>query len=178
VPSNSPLRRPAVFFDRDGVINHDYGYVATRERFHFMEGAAEAIKLLNKAGYLVFIASNQAGIARGFYTEEDLAQLHSWMMDALAAQGARIDDARYCPFHPEGRIVAYCRNSHWRKPNPGMILDLMATWRVERAGSFLVGDKDIDMQAAQAAGIAGHLFPGGNLAAFVETVLTRHSRRS
>ncbi len=160
-------RKPAVFFDRDGVLNVDHGYVARREDFQWIEGAVAAVRALNEAGYYVFVATNQSGIARGLYAVEDMYTLHEFMTDELARAGARIDDIRFCPFHPEGTIDAYRRVSDWRKPGPGMILDLMERWPVERERSALIGDKEADMEAARAAGIRGLLFTGGNLEEFV-----------
>lgn len=161
-------RKPAVFFDRDGVLNIDHGYVARREDFQWMDGAIDAVKLFNKAGWYVFIATNQSGIARGLYKEDEMHALHDFMKAELARNDAYIDDLRFCPYHPDGEVVEFRRASDWRKPGPGMILDLLKHWPVEKYRSVLIGDKDTDIQAAFAAGIEGLKFPGGNLADFVK----------
>ena len=169
--------RPAAFLDRDGVINHDDGYMGTRERIRWMPNVAKAICRLNDAGYLVFLFTNQSGVARGFFTEEALNQLHDWMLLELSALGARIDDVRYCPHHPEGTVAGYLEDHHWRKPAPGMILDLMQHWPVRREGSFVIGDRPSDIEAGQAVGLPGFLFGGGDLDAFVADVIAQTSRR-
>ena len=160
-------RRPAVFLDRDGVLNVDHGYVARRENFQWIDGAQVAVKTLNGAGYYVFVVTNQSGIARGLYSEDEMHELHTYMNGELATAGARIDDLRYCPYHPGGEIERYRRASDWRKPGPGMILDLLEHWPVDTGRSVLIGDKERDMEAARAAGIRGLLFKRGNLEDFV-----------
>ena len=164
------LHRRALFLDRDGVVNVDHGYVGTRDRFAWMPGARDAIRAATDAGWHVFVVTNQAGVARGHYDEEAVAALHAWMVDEVRRAGGTIDDIRYCPFHEEATVPAYRRASDWRKPAPGMLLDLARAWQLDPARCVMIGDQETDMAAAAAAGITGRLFSGGNLADFV-----RHS---
>jgi D,D-heptose 1,7-bisphosphate phosphatase len=165
-------KRPAVFFDRDGVLNVDRGYVHAPDDFVWVDGAKAAIKRLNDLGHYVFVVTNQAGIAHGYYGEGELRALHRWIERELREEGAAIDDWRFCPYHPDAKIAEFRRAHEWRKPGPGMILDLLKSWPVDTSRSFLIGDKDSDMQAAAAAGLSGHLFLSGNLLEFVETILS------
>jgi D-glycero-D-manno-heptose 1,7-bisphosphate phosphatase len=166
--------KPAVFFDRDGVLNEDHGYLFGPGKLQWIEGAREAVRAVNDAGYFAFVVTNQSGIARGFYAEPDVEVLHRWMSDELAKVGARIDAFEYCPHHPEAVVAQYRVACVCRKPGPGMIRTLLDRHAVDVARSFLIGDKASDVEAAEAAGIRGHLFKGGNLEYFVRQLL-RHS---
>src|ERR1700756_3999663 len=173
----NPMFKPAAFLDRDGVVNHDDGYVGTSDRIRWMPNAAKAIRRLNQSGYFVFFFTNQSGIARGYFSESELNALHEWMRAELLSQGAVVDDIRYCPHHPDGTVAGYLEDHHWRKPAPGMILDLMRHWPVRRAGSFVIGDRPSDIEAATAAGPPRYLFAGGDLDAFVIEVMAQTSVR-
>ena len=166
------MRRPAVFLDRDGVLNADTAYPHRPDQIEWTEGAHQAVKSFNDAGYIVFVVTNQAGIAHGLYDEDTVRRLHRWMNTELMRTGAHVDDWRYCPFHPEGKVEAYRRAHPWRKPGAGMLLDLMENWPIDISRSFLIGDRESDLEAARKAGIPGHLFSGGSLAAFAAQIIS------
>jgi D-glycero-D-manno-heptose 1,7-bisphosphate phosphatase len=172
------LRRRALFLDRDGIINRDHHYVGTWERFEWMPTARAAIRRATEAGWHVFVVTNQSGIARGYYTEGALAALHDRMVDEVRRGRGTIDDLRFCPFHPKGVVPAYTRDSRWRKPAPGMLLDLMQRWELDPARCLLIGDQKTDLEAAAAAGIAAHLFKGEDLAGFVADKLDNFQEAS
>lgn len=171
-------RRPAIFFDRDGVLNHDDAYVGSIERFRWMKGAQQAIKLANDIGYYVFVVTNQAGVARGLYSERDVVMLHEWISSELLRGGASVDDWRYCPFHPDAKVASYRASHPWRKPEPGMLLDLMSEWPVDLEHSFLVGDQPSDLAAASAAGIKSVLFKGEDVLECVTHFLCQRKERA
>jgi D-glycero-D-manno-heptose 1,7-bisphosphate phosphatase len=169
------LRRRALFLDRDGVLNIDHGYVGSPDRFEWVDGALDAIRHATEAGWHVFIVTNQSGVARGLYGEDAVRALLDWIADKARAAGGTVDDARYCPFHPTASVEAYRQAHPWRKPEPGMLLDLIRTWEVDPARAVMLGDQETDMRAAADAGIAGYLFPGGNLLSFLRPILDKHA---
>ncbi len=165
------LHRRALFLDRDGVLNHDHGWVGEQDRFEWIEGAIATVRAAADAGWHVFVVTNQSGIARGRYSEAQFAALSDWMIGQIRRDGGTIDALRYCPTHPDAPLEAYRRADGRRKPGPGMLLELIAAWQLDPARCLMIGDQPTDMTAAQAAGIPGHLFPGGNLLDFALPLL-------
>jgi D,D-heptose 1,7-bisphosphate phosphatase len=165
------LRRKALFLDRDGVLNIDHGYVGSRDRFEWVDGALDAVRHATQSGWHVFIVTNQSGVARGHYDEAGVHSLLDWIADQARLAGGTIDDARYCPYHPDATIETYRQVHPWRKPLPGMLLDLIAQWDLDPATAVMIGDQPTDMQAAESAGISGFLFRGGNLLSFLRPIL-------
>jgi D-glycero-D-manno-heptose 1,7-bisphosphate phosphatase len=138
-------RRPAAFLDRDGVLNVDRGYVHRLDQLEWVDGAAQAVGLLNRAGYIVIVVTNQSGIARGFYDEAAVRQFHTHMQDGLQAQGAHIDAFYYCPHHPQGTVAEWAVRCRCRKPLPGMLEQAARDWPIDLGRSFMIGDKDDDI---------------------------------
>jgi D-glycero-D-manno-heptose 1,7-bisphosphate phosphatase len=170
-------RRPAAFLDRDGVLNIDRGYAYRPEQIEWVEGAAEAVRLLNEAGYYVLVVTNQSGVARGFYNEAAVKSLHAHMQDILSKHGARIDAFYYCPHHPDGSIKALAVQCRCRKPGPGMLEQAAREWPIDIGASFLIGDRDHDLAAAAAFDIRGIKFDA-QTASLVDVVRRELAERS
>ncbi|OOF34231.1 D-glycero-beta-D-manno-heptose 1,7-bisphosphate 7-phosphatase [Salinivibrio costicola] len=147
------MRLPAIFIDRDGVVNVDHGYVASIDNFEYIDGVFEACRALKEKGYLLVLVTNQAGIARGYYSEEDFLQLTEWMDWNFADKGVDFDGIYYCPHHALDGIGEYQLDCDCRKPKPGMLLEAAEELDIDLSRSVMVGDKADDMKAAQAAGI-------------------------
>ncbi len=149
--------RGAVFFDRDGVLNTDLDWVGTVDRFHWKNGAKQLVKHVNDIGLYSFVVTNQAGVARGFYSEHNVLSLYDYMQAQANSEGAHFDDWRYCPYHPTAPLAHYRKESINRKPKPGMLNELIDAWELNREKCLMIGDSETDMQAASAAGITGRL---------------------
>lgn len=145
----------ALLLDRDGVINRDCTYIGSVERFEFMPGLFPFLRDMRNLGYRLAILTNQSGVARGLYSERDYARVTEHMLAGLRCEQIDIELVLACFEHPEGKVSARTRESFWRKPNPGMILEAVRRLDIDPARSVFLGDAQRDMEAAQAAGI-GH----------------------
>lgn len=144
--------KKACFFDRDGVLIEEKNYISNPDDVILSDGAADAVRRMKKAGYLVIVISNQSGIARGYFTPEDLACVEKRMNDLLAAEGVTIDGYYYCYHHPKGCVKEYAIDCDCRKPKPGMILQAARDFGIDTAQSFMIGDKVDDLRAGFNAG--------------------------
>jgi len=143
----------AVFLDRDGVINEDTGYVSCVDDFHFIDGTIEALQILKKKGYALVVVTNQSGIARGLFSEDDFMNLTEWMDWSLADRDVDLDGIYFCPHHPTEGQAPYKQECNCRKPAPGMLLDAAEALQIDLSQSYMVGDKPGDLKAAQSAGV-------------------------
>lgn len=151
------LARPGLFLDRDGVINQDLDYVHRREDFKFIDGIFDLCREARRLGYWIFVITNQAGIGRGYYSEDQFLELTAWMKSVFRSEGAEIDAVYFCPFHPKHGMGKYKKDADCRKPKPGMILQAAEEFEVDLSCSVLVGDKPSDMEAGKAAGIVSNI---------------------
>ena len=147
----------ALFLDRDGVINVDRGYVHRPDQIEFVDGIFELCLAAQERGLLLVVITNQAGVARGLYTEDDVHALHGWLSEQFVKRGLRIERFYYCPYHPEHGIGRYKRDSDMRKPKPGMIFQARDEFGIDLASSVLIGDKDSDVAAGVAAGVGTNI---------------------
>jgi D-glycero-D-manno-heptose 1,7-bisphosphate phosphatase len=163
-----------VFLDRDGVINSrnlNNGYVGSLKHFKWMPGAIKAIKFLNEKNYKVVVVSNQSGVARGFFTIKDVKKIHSYIQKKLKKNQAKIDKFYFCPFHKNGIVKKYKKNSSLRKPNIGMFNLAQKKWNIDKKNSFMIGDQKTDIEFAKKAKIAGYLFNQKNLYKFINDTI-------
>ncbi len=150
---NSSTKRKAVFFDRDGTINVEKNYVYKTDDFEFQPGIFELMRKFQETQYLLFIITNQSGIARGFYSESDFHALNNWMLNQFESEGIKITKVYYCPHHPEFTGKCNCR-----KPMPGMINRAIEQFNISAVNSVLIGDKKRDILAGENAGIGKNLY--------------------
>ncbi|NQX61403.1 D-glycero-beta-D-manno-heptose 1,7-bisphosphate 7-phosphatase [Paenibacillus qinlingensis] len=147
------MRSKALLLDRDGVINVDKSYVYKVEDFEFSKDIFEALLRFQQAGFLLVIVTNQAGIGRGYYTEEDFRTLTTWMTEQFEAHGILITKVYFCPYHPVHGVGEYKQDAFCRKPNPGMILQAKREFQLDLASSVIIGDKESDIEAGLRVGV-------------------------
>jgi D-glycero-D-manno-heptose 1,7-bisphosphate phosphatase len=154
-------RKIAVFLDRDGTINEEVGYLDRLEKLKIFPNAARAIRALNESGLMAIVISNQAGVARGFFTEEFVISANDLMQATLKKSGAKIDKFYYCPHHPTEGKGKYLQNCECRKPAPGMLLQAARDFGIDLRSSYFIGDRFLDMETARRVGAKGILVKTG-----------------
>jgi len=162
------IRRPAVFFDRDGTLNEEVDFLGVPEKLRLIDGAGRAVRAVNENGFLAVVISNQSGIARGLFTEADLIPIHAKFRKDLGVSGARIDRIYYCPHHPTAGIPPYRVDCDCRKPHPGMLHRAEKEMGADLARSYVIGDRIVDVLAGRNAGAKGILVLTGYGASSLE----------
>ncbi|MCH4179115.1 MAG: HAD family hydrolase [Megasphaera sp.] len=169
--------RKAAFFDRDGVLNVDKGYVGHWRDFQWIPGAKEALADLTAQGYAIIVITNQSGVARGYYTEQDVRDVHQHMCADAQQTGGLITAVYYCPYLEGAAVARYDRKSDWRKPAPGMILQAVKEHDIDISQSFMIGDMPRDVECGRNAGMDGYQFRGGRLDTFIHQILQERNSR-
>lgn len=161
-----------VFFDRDGTINIDYGYVHQKENFVFKENVIEALRILKQKNFLIIVVTNQSGIARGYYTEEDVISLHDYINQILVSYNVCIDGFYYCPHYIDGIINRYSKKCICRKPDIGLFIKAQHDYDIDLSNSYMIGDKYSDIEAAKNAKLKkAFLVKNNNLMQIVSKIL-------
>ena len=169
------------FLDRDGVINScnpNSGYIGLLKDFKWVQGAIKAIKFLNEKNYKVVVVTNQSGVARGFFKIKDVKRIHSFIQKKLKENEAKINKFYFCPFHKDGIVKKYKKNSLLRKPNIGMFHLAQKKWNIDKKSSFMIGDKKTDIEFAKKAKIRGYLFNQKNLYKFIKDIIYKKNFNS
>jgi D-glycero-D-manno-heptose 1,7-bisphosphate phosphatase len=164
------------FLDRDGVLNSsekNRGYIGFIKDFRWISGAKKTIKFLKKKNFKVVIVSNQSGIARGYFSIKDVYKLHRYFKKELAKYGTKVDRIYFCPYHKDGIVKKYKKNSSLRKPRIGMFLKASKVWNIDKKKSFMIGDQKTDMEFAKRAKIKGYQFNQKNLYNFISKIFNR-----
>jgi len=170
--NKSEKKVPAVFFDRDGTLNVDTGYLHEKEKLQWMPEAREAVKLANDRGYLAIVITNQSGVARGMFGEKAVRDLHAYMNEELEKIGAHLDGFYYCPHHPEAAVPEYRKDCDCRKPKSGLISAACKDFDIDLGQSLMVGDSPRDVECAERAGVRGVLYKGGSLLELVDFLIS------
>ncbi len=165
------MSKPAVFLDRDGVINVDKKYVYKISDFEWIQDSKKAIKYIKDKNYFVFVVTNQSGITRGYYNEADVEILHDYINKELRKIDTQIDEFFYSPYHPEITNVKYENMQHLRKPNTGMLELAQKKWKFDKQNTFMIGDSASDIECATNFGIKGLLFETGSLLEFIKKII-------
>ena len=156
------MKRPAVFLDRDGVLNEETGYVHRIDELAWIPGSLDAVRRLHEAGFALIVVTNQAGVARGLYSEADVQALHRWMATEIERAGGHIDAFYYAPTHPEGTVPRYATEHPDRKPGTGMFERAIREHGIDPSRSFMVGDKTSDLIPARQLGMTTVLVRTGH----------------
>lgn len=167
-------KRPAIFLDRDDTLNLDEGYTQKISAFGWIEGAPAALRLFKDAGLDVYIVTNQGGIGRGIFTEEQMHNFNNHLCAEAIKIGGSIKDVAWCPHHPQAVDPALLGPCEHRKPGPGMILSLAKKWNIDLSASVMIGDRDTDVAAGHAAGCHAYLFDGSDLEILARNVMATH----
>ena len=165
------MKRPALFLDRDGVINVDHGYVHRPDQFEFIDGIFDLCRRARDLGYLIVVVTNQAGIGRGYYTEQAFHELTEWMKQRFRDEGIDIAAVYFCPHHAEHGVGMYRSECEWRKPNPGMLLAAAREHGIDLSVSVLVGDKVSDIEAGRRAGLNSVIRVGQDFTALTDVLV-------